>query len=421
MFHYEWGKFPDLFQRSKVFIKWMGLAIMTGGIVGVIASLFYYCMAYVTGFRSAHSFMIYLLPIGGILIIAFYHLLGVYKVKGTNLVIGSIRSNEAIPFKMAPLIFISTVITHLFGGSAGREGAALQLGGSLAAQIGKVIHLEKNDIHILTMAGMSAAFTALFGTPITAAIFSMEVISVGVMYYVALVPCAFASITAYLVAQAFNIAPEKFTILNIPDLSIKSLIIITILGILCAVLSSVFCTLLHQVSHWFTHTFKNAYIKVLVGACLLIGLFTIFGQDYAGAGMNIIERSLEGEVKAEAFLLKMIFTAITLGCGFKGGEIVPSFFVGATFGCLFGQICHFSPSLCAALGLVALFCGVTNCPLTSLLLSFELFGFTGIYYFLIVDAISYMLSGYIGLYKEQKIIYSKYSPVYIDKKASDEE
>ena len=202
----------DLFQHFIVFIKWILIALLVGGIVGLIASGFYYSMAFVTKFRMNHDFMIFLLPIGGCIIIAFYHLLGVKVVKGTNLVISSIRSDEPIPFKMAPLIFGSTVITHLVGGSAGREGAALQLGGSIAQQIGRILHLDDKDLHIITMAGMSAAFTTLFGTPITATLFSMEVVSVGLMYYAALIPCAFSSIVAYSVAHYFHIAPEHFSI-----------------------------------------------------------------------------------------------------------------------------------------------------------------------------------------------------------------
>lgn len=406
----------DLFQHFIVFIKWILIALLVGGIVGLIASGFYYSMTFVTKFRMSHDFMIFLLPIGGCIIIAFYHLLGVKAVKGTNLVISSIRSDEPIPFKMAPLIFGSTVITHLVGGSAGREGAALQLGGSIAQQIGRILHLDDKDLHIITMAGMSAAFTTLFGTPITATLFSMEVVSVGLMYYAALIPCAFSSIVAYSVAHYFHIAPEHFSIVSIPKYSALTFGKVMILGILCAILSIIFCTLLHQASHFFSDHFKNSYFKVLTGSVILITLYLIFSRDYAGAGMNIIEKAIEGDVKAEAFILKMIFTAITLGCGFKGGEIVPSFFVGATFGCLMGQILHISPSMCAALGLVALFCGVTNCPMTSLILSFELFGFDGVLYFLLIDAISYMLSGYTGLYKEQKIMYSKYSPIYINQK-----
>lgn len=412
-------KFTSLKESTSIFIKWVLLSIIVGFIVGIVACIFYYGLSYVTQIRTQHPYIFVFLPIGGLIIVAFYHGLGVKKSQGTNLVIQSIRSEKPIPFKMAPLIFISTLITHLFGGSAGREGAALQLGGSLGQQIGRVLHLNQKDLHIITMAGMSAAFSAIFGTPITATIFSMEVVSVGVLYYAALVPCAFSALIAYFLASFCRIPPERLTITSLPEINWDILLKIILLAVLCAFLSQIFCKILHFTSDFFQSHFKNRISRILVGSVLLIILFTIFGTAYAGAGMDIIEQSLEGQVRTEAFLLKMIFTAITLGCGFKGGEIVPTFFVGATFGCLMGQWLHLSPSLCSALGLIALFCGVTNSPITSLVLSFELFNFTGIYYFLIAVAIAYMLSGYSSLYHEQKIIYSKYSPSYINMKAED--
>lgn len=405
----------SLLLKFKILIKWLLIPCITGIIIGFAGVIFSYTLQYVTNLRNLNPWLIYLLPLGGIIIVYLYHLFNIKKPKGTNLVISSIRSNEEIPIVMAPLIFISTTITHLFGGSAGREGAALQLGGSIALQVGKVLRLDEKDLHIITMCGMTAAFTALFGTPLTATIFSMEVISVGIMYYAAIVPCSFSAISALAVAKYFNLKPEAFTILNIPEFSFGVFFKVIILSILCAFLSTLFCKTLHFTAHLFSSYFKNSYIRVVTGGFLIIFLTLIFGTDYNGAGMNIIEKAIEGEVMPMAFLLKILFTAITLESGYKGGEIVPTFFIGATFGCLIGQFLNISPSLCAALGIIATFCGVTNCPITSLILSFELFGFVGVIYFLIAISISYMLSGYNGLYNAQKIMYSKYSPVFINK------
>ena len=367
--------------------------------------------------REKNPWLLFFLPIGGLLIVGSYRLLHDEKDTGTNLVLSAIHSGDNLPLRMAPLIFISTLITHLLGGSAGREGAALQLGGSIGNGLGKLFRFDEKDKHVMIMCGMSAAFSALFGTPVAAAIFSMEVVSVGIMHYAALVPCVISSLVAFGIAQLFGISAESFHISHVPAFGIMPAVKVSVLAILCAVVSILFCVILHQSEHIYKKLFKNAYARVFCGGCILIVLTLLVGdQTYNGAGMNIIEQCINGTVRPEAFLLKMIFTAVTLGAGYKGGEIVPSFFTGAAFGCLFGTLIGFSPSLCAAVGMIAVFCGVTNCPITSLLIGFELFGYEGVPYFLLAIAFSYMLSGYYGLYSSQKIIYSKYKTNYINRK-----
>ena len=267
------------------------------------------------------------------------------------------------------------------------------------------------------MCGMSAAFSALFGTPMAAAIFSMEVVSVGIMHYAALVPCVISSLVAHAVASSFGVSQELFPIASIPAFHISSAVMISVLAILCAGVSILFCVMLHQSEYLYKKLFKNPYVRVFVGGCIIIVLTLLVGnQNYNGTGIQIIAQCIDGTVRPEAFFLKMVFTALTLGAGYKGGEIVPSFFTGAAFGCLFGNLTGFSPTLCTAVGMTAVFCGVTNCPITSLLISFELFGYDGMPYFLLAVAFSYMLSGYFGLYHSQKIIYSKYKTNYINKK-----
>lgn len=398
-------------------IRWVIFAILSGLIVGGIGTLFYFGMYLVTLTRTKNPWLIFLLPVSGLVIVGCYRLLHDEKDTGTNLVLSAIHSDEELPLRMAPLIFLSTLITHLFGGSAGREGAALQLGGSIGNGLGKLFRFDDKDKHIMIMCGMSAAFSALFGTPMAAAVFSMEVVSVGVMYYAALVPCVISSLVASMVARYFDVAQELFLIDNIPAFRFLPAVKISVLAVLCAGVSILFCIMLHSSDHLYKRFFKNAYIRIFVGGCLVIALTLLVGdQTYNGAGMNMIEQYMQGQVPPEAFILKMLFTAVTLGAGFKGGEIVPSFFTGAAFGCLFGNILGFSPSLCTAVGMTAVFCGVTNCPITALLISFELFGYDAMPYFLLAVAFSYMLSGYYGLYSSQKIIYSKYKTNYINRK-----
>lgn len=402
--------------RALVSVKWVIFAILVGTIVGLCGSAFYFGMSYVTFLRTAHPWLILLLPAGGLVIVGLYHLFHDEKDTGTNLVISAIHSGDELPFRMAPLIFISTLITHLFGGSAGREGAALQMGGSIGNALGRLFRFDEKDKHVMIMCGMSAAFSALFGTPMAAAIFPMEMVSVGVMYYIALVPCVISSLVAHGIAVSFGVSNELFLIGEIPAFGILSSVKISVLAILCALVSILFCVILHQTGHLYKKLFKNPYLRVFAGGCLVVLLTCLVGsQSYNGTGINIIENCINGTVRPEAFLLKMIFTALTLGAGYKGGEIVPSFFTGAAFGCLFGNLLGFSPTLCTAVGMTSVFCGVTNSPITSLLISFELFGYDGMPYFLLATAFSYMLSGYFGLYRSQKIVYSKYKTNYINK------
>lgn len=396
------------------FLKWMIIASLTGLILGIIGTVFHELLEYANETRNVHRWMLFLLPLAGIVIVGMYHLAGISEPKGTNLLLDTIHEKGSLPWVMAPLIFISTILTHLFGGSAGREGAVLQLGGSISSQMGKFLHMDKDDMHMVTMCGMSAAFAALFGTPIAASIFSLEVISVGSMYYSALVPCAVSSITASWISSLFGTPSSAYEIAGIPAMDISSFLSVTILSSLVAFLSVFFCFLLHKTAHLFKSHFDNGYIRIIIGALLLIVMTLVLdGWDYLGAGGNIITNATRGNADPLAFFMKMAFTAVTLGCGFKGGEIVPSFFVGATFGCIAGPLLHLNPSFSAAIGMTAMFAGVTNCPLSTLFISLEMFGMEGALFYLLAAAISYMLSGYHGLYTSQKIIYSKTRTKYI--------
>ena len=305
------------------------------------------------------------------------------------------------------------------GGSSGREGAALQLGGSLGNLFGNAIHLDEKDKKIAIMCGMSAVFSALFGTPVAAAIFPLEVISIGVLYYAALVPCIFSSFIGVGIARYLGIAGEHFTVLSIPAISVSSVGWIIFLSALCAGVSIVFCLMLHGAEHTYRKIFPNPYVRILAASAIFILLTLLIGtRDYCGSSMPLIERSMEGEIGYEAFFLKMLFTAIALGAGFKGGEIVPTLCVGAAFGCAFGQITGFAPSLCAACSMAALFAGVTNCPISSLVIALELFGYEGMEYFSIAIAVAFALSGYYGLYASQKFVYSKTKTEFINRKSN---
>ena len=411
----RWYKIRHRFIASA---KWIIFSLIVGGVVGLIGTGFYYTLYYATELRTAHPWIILFLPVAGIVIVGAYKLSRDDKDTGTNLVISAIHSGDYIPLRMAPLIYVSTALTHLCGGSAGREGAALQLGGSIGNALGRLFRFDEKDKHVMVMCGMSAAFSALFGTPMAAAIFSMEVVSVGIMHYSALVPCVISALVARGIASEMSVEKEEFILDVIPKFSPLSAVEIAGLAILCAIISILFCIVMHKTGEYYKKLFKNPYLRVAVGGVIVVLLTILIGnQSYNGAGMNLVALSVAGNAKPWTFLLKVLLTALTLGAGYKGGEIVPSFATGAAFGCLFGNILGFSPSLCAAVGMISVFCGVTNCPITALLISFELFGYEPMPYFLLAVALSYMCSGYTGLYHTQKIMYSKYKTNYINHNA----
>ncbi len=400
----------------REFLRWAVFALAVGCIGGVIGAMFHKAVSGANDFRSEHTWLVYLLPVGGLVIVGMYKLLSMFDNKGTDDIIDAVREDEGVPFRTAPLIFISTFITHLLGGSAGREGAALQLGGSIGYQSGKIFRLDEKDKHIAVMCGMSALFSALFGTPITSTIFAMEVVSVGVMYYSGLIPCLFSALTSYAITLFFGISPTRFIIGNVPSLEVLPLLSTVALAALCAGLSVVFCIMLHGSADIMKRIFKNPYIRIAVGGLIVIALTLLCGcSDYNGAGSQIINNAVNGTVKPEAFALKILFTAVTIGAGFKGGEIVPTFFVGSTFGCLIGGLIGLDPGFGASVGMVAMFCGMLNCPVASIILSVELFGAQGMIFYGAAAAVSYMLSGYYGLYHSQKIMYSKFRAEYINK------
>ena len=409
------GFFKHIFKRIYILLKWIAFSAISGCITGLICVAFYKLMHMAVRFREGHGIIIWGLPFAGLLIVWLYNVMNDADDKGTNLILSSISSGEKVPIKMLPLIFVSTIVTHLFGGSAGREGAALQIGGSLGSFFGDKLRFDDKDRRIFIMCGMAAAFSALFGTPVAAAIFSIEVISIGTMNYAALVPCAISALTADYVANLFDLAGENFHIFSISEFTVTGAGNALLLACLCAGVSVLFCIILHKSEQLF-RLIKNPYLRIFTGGCIIVALTLLLDTtDYNGVNMNVLWRAVRGEVKYEAFFIKMIFTAITLACGYKGGEILPSLFIGATFGSFAGYILGLSPSLCSAIGMVSVFCGVTNCPVTSILLSVEMFGTEGLPYYFIAIAISYMLSGYYSLYKTQKIVYSKYSNEIVDR------
>lgn len=390
-------------------IKWLMVSLILGVVCGAIGSAFHHAVDIVTEIRTEHMWIMLFLPLGGLIICAMYSMFKSSGDLSTNRVIEAAKGKDTVPFVMAPLIFVSTVITHLLGGSAGREGAALQLGGSFGQKIAKILKIKKEHIKYVVMAGMSGVFSALFGTPLTAAFFSMEVMVVGSMNYKGIIPCVLTAFAGSMVSEYFGCSGVYYNNVLPCELSFGSIMIVTLVALACALTGMLFCTTIHKTEQLSDKYIPNKYIRGAAGGVVIILLSLIFRTtDYNGAGMNIINNAISGEARYEAFLLKIIFTAITIAAGFKGGEIVPTFFIGSTLGCSLGLIFGFDPSFCASLGFVALFCSVTNCPVASLILSVEVFGGNNIIFYAIACAISFCMSGRCSLYSKQEFSEKRY-------------
>lgn len=414
-------KLKPLRQNIHYFLKWTLISLVTGTVVGLVGTLFGHGIQLVTSFWKGHDWTLFLAPFAGLAIVWLYRVSHEEKNKGTDMVIESISAGEDVTAATAPLIFISTLLSHAVSASAGREGAALQLGGSLGNVIGKAIHLDEKDRKIAIMCGMSAGFAALFGTPLAAGVFAMEVISIGVMYYAALVPCLFASFLGAAISGKLGLVPEHYDIGAVPEFGLSGAVFAVVLGMLCACVGIFLCMILHQCGHLYRKYFPNPYLRVVAGAVIFIGLTLLFpSRLYNGSGAQIIERVFEGEaIPVYAFLLKILFTGVALGAGFKGGEIVPTLTVGAAFGYAVALVTGLPVGLCASAGMACLFVSVTNCPVSTMFMAFELFGFSAMPYYSIAVAVCFTLSGYYGLYHSQKFVYSKIRTEFINRKSKE--
>ena len=394
--------------------KWVIVSAVVGVLSGLLGSAFHIGVEYATRFRLGHPWILYTLPGVGLLIVALYKLLHTEGLN-TNDIISEVQSGKGIRFRLLPSIFLATILTHLAGGSAGREGAALQMGGSLGFSVGRFMHLDDRDMRTATMAGMAAFFSALFGTPLAATVFAMAVISVGLLYHAALIPCLLSSMTAYGISLLLGVEPTRFSV-AVPETGVLMLLRVAVLAALCAFVSILFCSVLHHSEKILREKLKNPWLRAFVGGAVLLGLSLVFAAGrYNGAGMDVIAEAVEnGSALPWDFLLKMLFTGITLGAGFKGGEVVPSFYVGATFGCMIGPLLGLPAGFAAAVGLVAVFCAVVNCPIASIFLAMELFGADGMLFFALACGLSFVLSGYGGIYSSQRILYDKLKAQYID-------
>ena len=401
-------------QYLTVFWKWGFLGILMGTLGGLLGALFHHALHFVTHLRLQNTWLIFLLPLGGLLTVWIYRVFGLHNNRGTNEIIDAVLDGHAVSPLVAPVIFLATANTHLFGGSAGREGAALQLGGSTASLLSKLFKLKDEDRKILVMSGMSAVFAGLFGTPLTACLFTMEFESIGTLFTPALLPCYLSAYTASRISALLGVHAEGLLLETSTVVTLGNVWKFAILAVLVSLLGITMCYVFHKAEHLAAHHLPNPWVRIAVGGCIVTVLTLLAGDHrFNGAGMDLALAAVAGQADWYSFLLKMLFTAVTLAAGFKGGEIVPTFCIGATFGCVLGGMLGLDPGICGALGLVGLFCCATNSPVASMVLSIEMFGGVNIHLFALVCVICFVLSGRSSLYSSQKLLFPKHESVQV--------
>ncbi len=395
-------------------LKWIVLGGAVGLLTGSASAFFLASLDQVTELRIGHPWLLFLLPAGGALVSWLYLKYGRDSGRGNNLILDRIHDNgpDPIPLRMAPLVLFGTLLSHLLGASVGREGTAVQMGGSLAEAVGRLFRVGSADRTLLLICGISGGFGSIFGTPLAGTLFGLEVLAIGLIRHEALVPAFVASFTGHLVTVSlWGIAHPHYSLGAVPDLSASVLLKVVAASIVFGLIGRAFGEVTHALKRGFARLLKNPVLRSAVGGTVVIGLVYALGtREYLGLGLPLIQASLadHGDVSPLAFLGKFVFTTLSLGAGFQGGEVTPLFAIGATLGhTLAGLLQLYAPFL-AALGFIAVFCGATNTPIACFLMGIELFGTDAAIYLFVACIVSYAFSGHGGIYPSQRIGVSKF-------------
>jgi len=396
----------DFFAFLRTLLKWTLMGGGVGILAGTASAVFLVSLDWATRTRLANPNIIFLLPLAGFIIGWIYHRFAGTAAQGNNLVIEEVHSNQSrIPLRMAPLVLLGTVITHLFGGSAGREGTAIQMGASLADSLRRVLRLNADDRRLMIMAGISGGFGSVFGTPVAGFVFGMEVQSVGRIRYEGIVPCLVAAYVGDIVTRLWGVGHTHYPALANIEIEPLLLLKVALAGIVFGLTSIVFVELTHGIKHLQSRLVKYPPLRPLVGGLMIIALtLALNTQDYLGLGIPLIQQSISGSgVVTFAFLLKLVFTALTLGSGYLGGEVTPLFVIGSTLGYTLGGLLGVDPTFMASIGFVAVFAGASNTPLACALMAMELFGGGSSLYLILGCFVAYLASGHRGIYVTQRI------------------
>ena len=395
--------------REKVVdtCKLTGVAVVIGVFVGVIVAFFALCIVWCDNTRAENNWLVFLLPVAGVAIVGIHKLAKVVDPKGTNRVIQRIHENTYVKTIMAPLIFASTLLSQICGASVGREAAALQIGGALGSATGKVLKIEEKHANTTIITGMSAAFSALFGTPIAAALFALEIADGRIKNWMGIVPCFIASFIAYALGTVLQVPYLNVEITYTLAINAENAFCVFQLALFCAIFCIIFVLSSKWIKAGLRKLCKNPFVRILASSAIVIALTFLVGeQTYNGVGSDTILACLTDntfQIIWWACIMKILFTNVSLGGGFQGGEIVPVLFIGATLGNAFSQSVPLDPTLCASLGMVGLFSATTKCPLTSIAIAFELFGFANPLFVVETVIVSILLSGPHRIYGEQKL------------------
>lgn len=421
---------------AKYVVRWLIIGGIVACVVGSACAAFLWLLDVATQTQWHYPALLFFLPLGGLGVGLLYHWLGRSVEGGNNLIVEEIHEpGGGVPGRMAPLVLIGTVVTHLLGGSAGREGTAVQMGGSIASTFSRWMRLDADDSRTLMMAGVAAGFGAVFGTPLTGAVFAMEVLAVGRMSYEAIVPCLVASIIGDWACGAWGVRHTRYHIGSFPELALVHTVPhldwslagkVALAAIVFGLASVLFAELAHGLHKAFKVVVPWPMFRPVLGGVIIIGLVYALGtRDYLGLGVTspdphavTILSSFAGGAHTWSWWWKILFTAVTLASGFKGGEVTPLFYVGATLGSVLAGVMHAPVDLFAGLGFVAVFAGATNTPLACTIMGIELFGSSHVIYFALACFLSYLFSGHSGIYLSQKIGTPKLDSPHIPPDAS---
>ena len=406
----SYSRVAEVLQTLRYLLRWVPVAALAGVMGGTASAVLLVSLVWATDTREAHKWLIALLPLSGLLVGAMYKYLGTSVEAGNNLILDEIHDpKRTIPLRMTPLILVGTFLTHLFGGSAGREGTAIQTGASLADQLGKPFRLDVRERRVLLMCGISAGFASVFGTPLAGAVFGLEVLAFGTVGYDAIVPCFLAAFLGDFTTHAWGVHHTLYQVTDVPQLHAAGLLWAAIAGAVFGLVGMGFATLTHAIGHFFKRRIPWSPLRPFFGGVVVaLGVLALGTTKYIGLGIPTIQASFGPRHDPQDWVWKLLFTAVTLGAGFKGGEVTPLFFIGATLGNALAYILPLPPSLLAGMGFVAVFAGAANTPIASTLVAIELFGAEVGAYAGIACVFSYLFSGHAGIYTSQRVGHSKH-------------